>query len=174
MGFDVVYLVPIHPIGSTNRKGRNNTLTTEPGDPGSPYAIGAADGGHDAHPPRVGHRPGLRTFVRAARKEGLEIALDLALQASPDHPWVREHRSGSRLSPTGRSRTAENPPKKYQGHLPAELRQRSRRHLCRDAAGRAALGRAGREDSSAWTNPHTKPLQFWEWLIAEVNAVDPT
>src|SRR5690606_31679475 len=88
MGFDVVYLVPIHPIGTTNRKGRNNTLTAEAGDPGSPYAIGAADGGHDAIHPDLGTAADFRSFVRAARKEGLEIALDLALQASPDHPWV--------------------------------------------------------------------------------------
>ncbi|MEN0023811.1 MAG: maltotransferase domain-containing protein, partial [Microbacterium sp.] len=118
MGFDIIYLVPVHPIGTTNRKGRNNTLTAEPGDPGSPYAIGSAEGGHDAIHPELGTPADFRAFVRAARKEGLEVALDLALQASPDHPWVAEHPEWFTTLPDGTIAYAENPPKKYQDIYP--------------------------------------------------------
>lgn len=172
MGFDVVYLVPIHPIGITNRKGRNNTLTTEPGDPGSPYAIGAADGGHDAIHPELGTAQDFRAFVRAARKEGLEIALDLALQASPDHPWVREHPEWFTTLPDGTIAYAENPPKKYQDIYPLNFDNDPAgiyAEMLRVVQHWVAQGvKIFRVD-----NPHTKPLQFWEWLIAEVNAVDP-
>ncbi|MCA1306201.1 alpha-1,4-glucan--maltose-1-phosphate maltosyltransferase [Microbacterium esteraromaticum] len=172
MGFDVIYLVPIHPIGTTNRKGRNNTLTTEPGDPGSPYAIGSADGGHDAIHPDLGTEKDFRAFVRAARTAGLEVALDLALQASPDHPWVTEHPEWFTTLPDGTIAYAENPPKKYQDIYPLNFDN--------DPAGIYAemlrvvmhwvdLGvKIFRVD-----NPHTKPLQFWEWLIAEVGRRDP-
>ncbi|MFD5225363.1 maltotransferase domain-containing protein [Microbacterium sp. NPDC058342] len=172
MGFDVLYLVPIHPIGTTNRKGRNNTLVTEPGDPGSPYAIGSADGGHDAIHPELGTEKDFRAFVRAAQKQGLEVALDLALQASPDHPWVTEHPEWFTTLPDGTIAYAENPPKKYQDIYPLNFDN--------DPAGISAemlrvvmhwvgLGvKIFRVD-----NPHTKPLRFWEWLIAEVNAADP-
>lgn len=172
MGFDVLYLVPIHPIGETNRKGRNNTLTTEPGDPGSPYAIGSADGGHDAIHPDLGTAQDFRAFVRAARKEGLEIALDLALQASPDHPWVTEHPEWFTTLPDGTIAYAENPPKKYQDIYPLNFDNdlegiydemlRIVQHWVRQGV------KIFRVD-----NPHTKPLQFWEWLIAVVNAEDP-
>ncbi|MCK2036673.1 alpha-1,4-glucan--maltose-1-phosphate maltosyltransferase [Microbacterium sp. SSW1-49] len=172
MGFDVLYLVPIHPIGTTNRKGRNNTLTTEPGDPGSPYAIGSADGGHDAIHPDLGTAQDFRAFVRAARKEGLEIALDLALQASPDHPWVTEHPEWFTTLPDGTIAYAENPPKKYQDIYPLNFDNdpegiyaemlRIVQHWIRQGV------KIFRVD-----NPHTKPLQFWEWLIAVVNAEDP-
>lgn len=172
MGFDVIYLVPIHPIGITNRKGRNNTLTTEPDDPGSPYAIGAAEGGHDAIHPDLGKPADFRAFVRAARSEGLEVALDLALQASPDHPWVAEHPEWFTTLPDGTIAYAENPPKKYQDiyplnfdNDPAGIYQEMLRivqHWVREGV------KIFRVD-----NPHTKPLQFWEWLIATVNAADP-
>ncbi|WP_341957328.1 maltotransferase domain-containing protein [Microbacterium sp. LWH13-1.2] len=172
MGFDVIYLVPIHPIGITNRKGRNNTLTTEPEDPGSPYAIGAAEGGHDAIHPDLGKPADFRAFVRAARNEGLEVALDLALQASPDHPWVAEHPEWFTTLPDGTIAYAENPPKKYQDiyplnfdNDPAGIYQEMLRivqHWVREGV------KIFRVD-----NPHTKPLQFWEWLIATVNAADP-
>ena len=172
MGFDVIYLVPIHPIGTTNRKGRNNTLTTEPGDPGSPYAIGSADGGHDAIHPELGKPADFRAFVRAAKNEGLEVALDLALQASPDHPWVDEHPEWFTTLPDGTIAYAENPPKKYQDiyplnfdNDPAGIYQEMLRivqHWVREGV------KIFRVD-----NPHTKPLQFWEWLIATVNAQDP-
>ncbi|MFF7292405.1 alpha-1,4-glucan--maltose-1-phosphate maltosyltransferase [Microbacterium sp. NPDC008134] len=172
MGFDVLYLVPIHPIGTTNRKGRNNTLTTEPGDPGSPYAIGAADGGHDAIHPDLGNAADFRAFVRAARKEGLEVALDLALQASPDHPWVAEHPEWFTTLPDGTIAYAENPPKKYQDIYPLNFDN--------DPAGiYAEMLRIVQHWVTQGVkifrvdNPHTKPLQFWEWLIATVNAQDP-
>lgn len=172
MGFDVVYLVPIHPIGITNRKGRNNTLTAEQGDPGSPYAIGAEEGGHDAIHPDLGTLADFRAFVRAARKEGLEIALDLALQASPDHPWVRQHPEWFTTLPDGSIAYAENPPKKYQDIYPLNFDNDPAgisAEMLRVVQHWVAQGvKIFRVD-----NPHTKPLQFWEWLIAEVNAVDP-
>jgi len=172
MGFDIIYLVPVHPIGTTNRKGRNNTLTAESGDPGSPYAIGSAEGGHDAIHPELGTPADFRAFVRAARKEGLEVALDLALQASPDHPWVAEHPEWFTTLPDGTIAYAENPPKKYQDIYPLNFDNdpagiyaemlRIVQHWVREGV------RIFRVD-----NPHTKPLQFWEWLIATVNAADP-
>ncbi|XXM81253.1 alpha-1,4-glucan--maltose-1-phosphate maltosyltransferase [Microbacterium sp. PMB16] len=172
MGFDVLYLVPIHPIGTTNRKGRNNTLVTEEGDPGSPYAIGAAEGGHDAIHPELGTAQDFRAFVRAARKEGLEVALDLALQASPDHPWVAEHPEWFTTLPDGTIAYAENPPKKYQDIYPLNFDN--------DPAGiYAEMLRIVRHWVAQGVkifrvdNPHTKPLQFWEWLIGTVNAEDP-
>ncbi|WP_193598805.1 alpha-1,4-glucan--maltose-1-phosphate maltosyltransferase [Microbacterium sp. YJN-G] len=172
MGFDVLYLVPIHPIGATNRKGRNNTLVTEPGDPGSPYAIGAADGGHDAIHADLGTEKDFRAFVRAAQKEGLEVALDLALQASPDHPWVREHPEWFTTLPDGTIAYAENPPKKYQDIYPLNFDNDPEgiyAEMRRVVMHWVGLGvKIFRVD-----NPHTKPLQFWEWLIAEVNAADP-
>jgi starch synthase (maltosyl-transferring) len=172
MGFDIIYLVPVHPIGTTNRKGRNNTLTAESGDPGSPYAIGSAEGGHDAIHPELGTPADFRAFVRAARKEGLEVALDLALQASPDHPWVAEHPEWFTTLPDGTIAYAENPPKKYQDIYPLNFDNdpagiyaemlRIVQHWIHEGV------RIFRVD-----NPHTKPLQFWEWLIATVNAADP-
>jgi starch synthase (maltosyl-transferring) len=172
MGFDVVYLPPIHPIGQTNRKGRNNSLDALPGDPGSPYAIGAADGGHDAIHADLGTAADFRAFVRAAAKEGLEVALDLALQASPDHPWVAEHPEWFTVLPDGTIAYAENPPKKYQDIYPINFDT--------DPAGiYAEVLRVVRHWIAQGVkifrvdNPHTKPLQFWEWLIATVNADDP-
>ncbi|MFT4051733.1 MAG: DUF3416 domain-containing protein [Microbacterium sp.] len=172
MGFDVVYLPPIHPIGRINRKGRNNTLEALPGDPGSPYAIGAAEGGHDAIHPELGTPEDFRRFVREAHKHGLEVALDLALQAAPDHPWVSEHPEWFTILPDGTIAYAENPPKKYQDIYPLNFDT--------DPAGiyaemlRIVLHwveqgvKIFRVD-----NPHTKPVQFWEWLIGEVNAAHP-
>ncbi len=172
MGFDVVYLVPIHPIGTTNRKGRNNTLAAEPSDPGSPYAIGAAEGGHDAIHPDLGTAQDFRTFVRAAQKEGLEVALDLALQASPDHPWVTEHPEWFTTLPDGSIAYAENPPKKYQDIYPLNFDNDPAgiyAEMLRIVQHWVAQGvKIFRVD-----NPHTKPLQFWEWLIGTVNAADP-
>ncbi len=172
MGFDVIYLVPIHPIGTTNRKGRNNTLTAEPGDPGSPYAIGSADGGHDAIHPDLGSPADFRAFVRAAHKEGLEVALDLALQASPDHPWVTEHPEWFTTLPDGTIAYAENPPKKYQDIYPLNFDNDPEgiyQEMLRVVQHWVSQGvKIFRVD-----NPHTKPLKFWEWLIATVNAADP-
>ncbi|MFV0318914.1 MAG: maltotransferase domain-containing protein [Microbacterium sp.] len=172
MGFDVLYLVPIHPIGTTNRKGRNNTLEALPGDPGSPYAIGAADGGHDAIHPDLGTPDDFRAFLRAAQRNGLEVALDIALQASPDHPWVTEHPEWFTTLPDGTIAYAENPPKKYQDIYPLNFDndpEGSYAEMLRIIRYWVAQGvRIFRVD-----NPHTKPLQFWEWLIATVNVDDP-
>ncbi|WP_431807267.1 maltotransferase domain-containing protein [Microbacterium paraoxydans] len=172
MGFDVIYLVPIHPIGTTNRKGRNNTLTAEPGDPGSPYAIGAPEGGHDAIHPDLGSAQDFRAFVRSAQREGLEVALDLALQASPDHPWVREHPEWFTTLPDGTIAYAENPPKKYQDIYPLNFDNDPdgiAAEMLRVVQHWVAQGvRIFRVD-----NPHTKPLRFWEWLIRTVNEADP-
>ncbi len=172
MGFDVVYLPPIHPIGERNRKGPNNTLTAGPGDPGSPWAIGSAAGGHDTIHPDLGTPADFRAFVRAASAEGLEIALDLALQASPDHPWVTAHPEWFTTLPDGSIAYAENPPKKYQDIYPVNFDndpEGIRAEVLRIVLLWVSQGvRIFRVD-----NPHTKPLQFWEWLIATVNAQHP-
>jgi len=172
MGFDVLYLPPIHPIGEVNRKGPNNTLTAGPGDPGSPWAIGSAAGGHDAVHPDLGTLADFRAFVRAARAEGLEVALDLALQAAPDHPWVAAHPEWFTTLPDGSIAYAENPPKKYQDIYPVNFDndpEGIRTEVLRVVRHWIAQGvKSFRVD-----NPHTKPLQFWEWLIAAVAAEHP-
>ena len=114
LGFDVLYLTPIHPIGHTNRKGRNNALRAEPGDPGSPYAIGSEEGGHDAIHPELGTLDDFRRLVAACAEHGMEVALDFAVQCSPDHPWLKEHPEWFKRRPDGSIRYAENPPKKYE------------------------------------------------------------
>ncbi|MCK6065588.1 alpha-1,4-glucan--maltose-1-phosphate maltosyltransferase [Microbacterium sp. EYE_512] len=172
MGFDVLYLPPIHPIGQSNRKGPNNTLHPAPGDPGSPWAIGSSAGGHDAVHPDLGTLADFRAFVRAARGAGIEVALDLALQASPDHPWVREHPAWFTTLPDGSIAYAENPPKKYQDIYPVNFDndpEGIRAEVLRIVRHWIAQGvQIFRVD-----NPHTKPLQFWEWLIATVSAESP-
>ncbi|MDQ1076766.1 MULTISPECIES: maltotransferase domain-containing protein [Microbacterium] len=172
MGFDVLYLPPIHPIGESNRKGPNNTLVTSPGDPGSPWAIGGPAGGHDAVHPDLGTLDDFRDFVSAARAQGIEVALDLALQASPDHPWVTEHPEWFTTLPDGSIAYAENPPKKYQDIYPVNFDNDPdgiRAEVLRIVRHWIAQGvRIFRVD-----NPHTKPLQFWEWLIATVSAEEP-
>ena len=172
MGFDVVYLPPIHPIGTSFRKGPNNTLNAGPNDPGSPWAVGGAAGGHDAIHPDLGTVADFEAFVSHAAELGIEIALDLALQASPDHPWVREHPEWFTTLPDGTIAYAENPPKKYQDIYPlnfdndpaglyAEVLRVVRYWIARGV-------QIFRVD-----NPHTKPVEFWEWLIATVNAEHP-
>jgi starch synthase (maltosyl-transferring) len=177
MGFDVLYLPPIHPIGVTNRKGRNNTLDPGPDDPGSPWAIGGplADGsagGHDAIHPDLGTLADFRAFVRRAGALGIEVALDLALQASPDHPWVAEHPEWFTVLPDGTIRYAENPPKKYQDIYPVNFDDDPEgiyAEVLRVVRHWIAQGvKIFRVD-----NPHTKPLAFWERLIAAVNAEEP-
>lgn len=172
MGFEVLYLPPIHPIGESFRKGRNNSTEALPGDPGSPWAIGSAAGGHDTVHPELGTLADFRAFVRAAAKEGIEVAMDFALQASPDHPWVREHPEWFTERPDGSIAYAENPPKKYQDIYPI--------NFDRDPEGIRAealrllefwIGQGVR--IFRVDNPHTKPLDFWEWLIGEVNAKHP-
>ena len=172
MGFDVVYLPPIHPIGRTNRKGPDNSLTAGPGDPGSPWAIGAREGGHDAVHPDLGTLEDFRHFVRTAQGAGLEIALDLALQASPDHPWVTQHPEWFTTLPDGSIAHAENPPKKYQDIYPLNFDNDPdglSAEVLRIVEHWIAQGvRIFRVD-----NPHTKPLQFWEWLLRTVGDRHP-
>jgi len=172
MGFDVVYLPPVHPIGSTARKGRNNALTAGPGDPGSPWAIGSPDGGHDAVHPDLGTIGDFDFFVSRAAGLGLEVALDLALQASPDHPWVAEHPQWFTTRADGSIAYAENPPKKYQDIYPLNFDNDPEGiyaevlRIVRHWIGHGVT--IFRVD-----NPHTKPLPFWERLLAEVAASDP-
>ena len=172
MGFDVVYLPPIHPIGQVARKGRNNALTAEPGDVGSPWAIGSAEGGHDAIHPQLGTLADFGAFIAEARGLGLEVAMDLALQCAPDHPWTSEHPEWFTTRPDGSIAYAENPPKKYQDIYPL--------NFDRDPAGiRAEVLRVVlfwvRQGVQIFRvdNPHTKPVDFWHWLIGEVKRVDP-
>ncbi len=172
MGFDVVYLPPVHPIGTTARKGANNSLQAGPGDPGSPWAIGAPEGGHDTLHPDLGTMADFDAFVARAREQGMEVALDLALQTSPDHPWVTEHPEWFTKRADGRIAYAENPPKKYQDIYPLNFDN--------DPEGiYAAVLRVVRLWMSHGVrifrvdNPHTKPLPFWERLLAEVARTDP-
>jgi starch synthase (maltosyl-transferring) len=175
MGFDVLYLPPIHPIGRTNRKGRNNSLTAGRDDPGSPYAIGAEEGGHDAIHPELGSFDDFRRLITAAAEAGMEIALDFAIQCSPDHPWLKEHPNWFGWRPDGSLRFAENPPKKYEDIVNVEFYPKN------DDG--AALWTALRNIVLFWIeervrifrvdNPHTKPLPFWEWLIADIRARHP-
>jgi starch synthase (maltosyl-transferring) len=173
MGFDVVYLPPIHPIGVQFRKGRNNALAAEPGDPGSPWAIGGVEGGHDAVHPDLGTLADFDRFVSAARGRGLEVALDFAIQCSPDHPWVREHSEWFFHRPDGTIKYAENPPKKYQDVYPVNFHGEDP----------AALWLELRRIVEFWVehgvrvfrvdNPHTKPVRFWEWLIRDIQLGHP-
>ncbi|HEY7397793.1 MAG TPA: alpha-1,4-glucan--maltose-1-phosphate maltosyltransferase [Gaiellaceae bacterium] len=173
LGFDVVYLPPVHPIGVTNRKGRNNALKAGSDDPGSPWAIGSKLGGHDAIDPSLGTLRDFDAMIAAARKAGLEIALDFAIQCSPDHPWLAAHPEWFNRRPDGTLKYAENPPKRYQDIYNVNFESEDWRGLweaLRDVVlfwvGRGV--RVFRVD-----NPHTKPVPFWEWLIAEVRREEP-
>ncbi len=174
MGFDVLYFPPVHPIGTTNRKGRNNTLKPAPDDPGSPYAIGARDGGHDAIHAALGTPEDFRRLVAAAREHGLEIALDFAIQCSPDHPWLRQHPEWFRRRADGSIRFAENPPKKYEDIVNVDFYAEGAMPDLWLALRDVVLHWAGegvrifRVD-----NPHTKPLPFWQWMIADVRSRHP-
>jgi starch synthase (maltosyl-transferring) len=173
MGFDVLYLPPIHPIGTSFRKGRNNALAAEPGEPGSPWAIGGIEGGHTAIEPGLGTIEDFDRFVETARHLGLEIALDLAYQASPDHPYVATHPDWFRHRPDGTIQYAENPPKKYQDIYPFDF----------ESADWQALWEELKNVVLYWVdhgvkifrvdNPHTKPFAFWEWMLAEVRREHP-
>jgi len=173
MGFDVLYLPPIHPIGRAFRKGRNNALSAGPEDPGSPYAIGSAEGGHTAIHPELGDFDSFARLVAAARAEGLEIALDFAIQCSPDHPWIKSHPEWFDWRPDGSIKYAENPPKKYQDIVNV--------HFYRGAF--PSVWYELRDVVLFWVeqgvkilrvdNPHTKPVPFWEWLIREAQDLDP-
>jgi starch synthase (maltosyl-transferring) len=174
MGFDVIYLPPIHPIGSTNRKGKNNSLTVGPDDVGSPYAIGSVEGGHDVIHRALGTVDDFRLLRKACAAQGIEIALDFAIQCSPDHPWLKQHPEWFNWRPDGSVRYAENPPKKYEDIVNPDFYARNAFPDLWEALRDIVLYWCGegvrifRVD-----NPHTKPLPFWEWLIAEVRGKYP-
>jgi starch synthase (maltosyl-transferring) len=173
LGFDVLYFPPIHPIGHTNRKGKNNSLKAEPGAPGSFYAIGDEHGGHDAVHPELGTLHDFRRLVSVCREHNMEVALDFAVQCSPDHPWLKEHPEWFKYRPDGSIRYAENPPKKYEDIVNPDF----------NCADRIALWEALRDVILFWCeqgvaifrvdNPHTKPLPFWEWMIREIRKRHP-
>ncbi len=173
LGFDVVYLAPIHPIGKTKRKGRNNSLVAQPGDPGSPWGIGSEAGGHDAVEPALGTLADFDRFVAAARKHGMELALDFALQCSPDHPWVKEHPEWFYRRPDGTIRYAENPPKKYEDIYPLNFDTPDREGLWAEMRRIVLFWAARGVRIFRVDNPHTKPLEFWRWLIEEVQEEHP-
>jgi starch synthase (maltosyl-transferring) len=173
LGFDILYFTPIHPIGETNRKGANNTLTAGPGDPGSVYAIGSPEGGHDAIAPELGTFADFDALVATCQEHGIEIALDIALQCSPDHPWLKEHPEWFFHRPDGTLKYAENPPKRYQDIYNVNFQSEDWR----------ALWDAWLEIFRLWIshgvkafrvdNPHTKPVAFWEWLTGQIHAEHP-
>ena len=174
LGFDVLYFPPIHPIGKTNRKGKNNTLTPADDDVGVPYAIGSEEGGHRDIHPQLGTHEDFRALVEAANARGVEIAIDFAIQASPDHPWIKEHPGWFEWRPDGSIRYAENPPKKYEDIVNVDFYQKE---------SIPALWEELRDVVLFWIgqgvrifrvdNPHTKPFPFWEWMIGEVRAEHP-
>ena len=173
MGFDVVYLPPVHPVGTAFRKGKNNSPEAQPGDVGSPWAIGSSEGGHKAVHPQLGTLQDFRHFVAAAAGHGLEIALDIAFQCSPDHPYVREYPEWFRKRPDGTIQYAENPPKKYQDIYPFDF----------ETPESSALWEELRSVFEFWIgegvhifrvdNPHTKAFPFWQWVIAEIKSQHP-
>lgn len=174
MGFDILYFPPIHPIGRINRKGRNNSLNATPKDLGSPYAIGSAEGGHDAVHPELGTLEDFRALLQAARDNDLEVAIDFAIQCAPDHPWVTQHKDWFRWRPDGSMRYAENPPKKYEDIVNPDFY---------GEASFPAVWTALRDVIQFWVdqgvrifrvdNPHTKPLPFWHWMIADIQGRHP-
>jgi starch synthase (maltosyl-transferring) len=173
LGFDVVYLVPIHPIGRINRKGKNNSTVAGPGDPGSPYAIGSVEGGHRAVNPELGTLSDFRRFVRAAAMLGIEVALDFAIQCAPDHPWVHEHPEWFRFRPDGTIKYAENPPKKYQDIVNVDFYNPDRAGLWEELRDTVMFWIGEGVRTFRVDNPHTKPLPFWEWLIRDVKRRCP-
>jgi starch synthase (maltosyl-transferring) len=173
MGFDVLYLPPIHPIGTTNRKGRNNSPAAEPGEPGSPWAIGSAEGGHKSVHPDLGTMDDFRHLVRAASDHGLDVALDVAFQCSPDHPWVRDHPQWFRHRSDGSIRYAENPPKKYQDVYPVDFETERWRELWDELLSVFLFWAGEGVRFFRVDNPHTKPMPFWEWCLARVKEEHP-
>ena len=174
MGFDVVYLPPIHPIGTTFRKGRNNALVASTDDPGSPWAIGAAEGGHKAIHPSLGTLKDFRQFVKRARDQhGIDVALDIAYQCSPDHPYVTEHPSWFRHRPDGSVQYAENPPKKYQDIYPFDFETDDWKALWEELKSVFLFWIEQGVRIFRVDNPHTKPFPMWEWLIGEIKHEYP-
>ncbi|MFL5979367.1 MAG: alpha-1,4-glucan--maltose-1-phosphate maltosyltransferase [Gaiellaceae bacterium] len=173
LGFDVLYFTPIHPIGKTNRKGANNTLVAGPDDPGSVYGIGSEDGGHEAVAPELGTLEDFESLVATCQEHGIEIALDIALQCSPDHPWLKEHPEWFFHRPDGTLKYAENPPKKYQDIYNVNFQSDDWRGLWDAWLEIFRLWVSRGVKAFRVDNPHTKPVAFWEWLIAEVHRSDP-
>jgi starch synthase (maltosyl-transferring) len=173
MGFDVLYLPPIHPIGRAFRKGKNNNVSSQPGEPGSPWAIGAPEGGHKSIHPELGTIDDFVSFVSKAREAGLEIALDLALQCSQDHPYVQQHPQWFKWRPDGTVQYAENPPKKYQDVLPINFETHDWENLWHELKSIVDYWIDKGVNVFRVDNPHTKPFNFWEWLIREVRSVHP-
>ncbi len=173
MGFDILYLPPIHPIGQAHRKGRNNSPAAKPDDPGTPWAIGSKEGGHKSVHPQLGTLKDFQSFVAKARKYGIEIAMDVAFQCAPDHPYVKEHPEWFRWRPDNTVQYAENPPKKYEDIYPFEFETENWRELWKELKSIVLFWigqgiRVFRVD-----NPHTKPFRFWEWLITDIKMSYP-
>ncbi|MBI3323439.1 MAG: DUF3416 domain-containing protein [Candidatus Omnitrophica bacterium] len=173
LGFDVLYFPPIHPISRVLRKGKNNALAAGPGEPGSPWGIGAREGGHKAVHPELGTLEDFRRVVGKAKQMGLEVALDVALQCSPEHPYVKEHPGWFRRRPDGTIRHAENPPKKYEDIVPFDFECARRKELWEEMKGIFSFWIGQGVRIFRVDNPHTKPFDFWEWLIAEVKRDHP-
>lgn len=173
MGFDVLYLPPIHPIGAQFRKGRNNSTIARPGDPGSPWAIGSAEGGHKAIHPELGSLEDFRHLIAAAAQYGIEVALDIAFQCAPDHPYVTEHPEWFRRRPDGTIQYAENPPKKYQDIYPFDFETINWRDLWEELKSIVQFWVDQGVRIFRIDNPHTKPFSLWEWLITEIKNECP-
>ncbi|NTV30144.1 MAG: alpha-1,4-glucan--maltose-1-phosphate maltosyltransferase [Candidatus Omnitrophica bacterium] len=173
MGFDIVYLPPIHPIGVKHRKGKNNATKCSPGEPGCPWAIGSSEGGHKAIHPELGTLEDFKAFIGQAREHGLEVALDIALQCSPDHPYVKEHPEWFKWRPDGTVQYAENPPKKYEDVLPINFDTTDREGLWQELKSIFIYWAEQGVKVFRVDNPHTKPFLFWDWLIAEVKQAHP-
>lgn len=173
MGFDVLYLPPIHPIGRSHRKGKNNAVAAQPGEPGSPWAIGAAEGGHKAIHPELGTLDDFKSFVKKAKKSGVEVALDIAYQCSPEHPYVKEHPQWFTWRPDGTVQYAENPPKKYQDILPINFETPDWQNLWKELKSVIDYWIEQGVNIFRVDNPHTKAFPFWQWMLGEVKRENP-
>jgi starch synthase (maltosyl-transferring) len=173
LGFNILYLPPVHPIGTTARKGKNNAVSAQPGDTGSPWAIGAKEGGHKAINPELGSFSDFDQLVRAAKSKGIQIALDIAFQCSPDHPYVKSHPEWFRWRPDGTVQYAENPPKKYQDIYPFEFESAAWKSLWEELESVFEFWIGHGVTVFRVDNPHTKPFEFWEWCIREIKKKHP-
>lgn len=173
MGFDVIYFPPVHPIGITNRKGKNNSTISSPEDPGSPWAIGSKEGGHKSIHPQLGTMNDFKNLIKKARELGIEIALDVAYQCSPDHPYVKKHPEWFRWRPDGTVQYAENPPKKYEDVLPINFENDNWKELWDELKSIIVFWMEKGVRIFRIDNPHTKPFPFWEWLIKEIKKDHP-
>jgi starch synthase (maltosyl-transferring) len=173
MGFDVLYLPPIHPIGKINRKGKNNNVRALPGEPGSPWAVGSDEGGHKAIHPQLGTLQDFQQLIQKAKKRGIDIAMDLAFQCAPDHPYVKEHPQWFRHRPDGSIQYAENPPKKYQDIYPFDFECDDWQNLWKELLSVVYFWIEQGIQVFRVDNPHTKPFRFWQWLISQVHQTHP-